>query len=116
MKTAKQVIKAWSKWTGKMHKFTKMLDGKNSPYLSFSKISTVEFCPQRYLLEYVERVKLRPEPGYFVKGRLFHEAAAKLHRARMRGRRVSLDRLIDPVARRMGEDDANHVRNAIDLM
>jgi hypothetical protein len=93
-----------------------MLDGKGEAYISFSKISTVESCPQRYLLEYVERVKLRPEPKYYVKGRLFHEAAAKLHRARMRGRRASLDQLIKPVERRMYEDDANHVRNAIDLM
>jgi len=116
MKTGKQVAKAWSNWTGKMHTFTKMLDKKSVAYLSFSKVSTVEFCPQRYLLEYVQRVKLRPEPKYFIKGRLFHEAAAKLHRARMRGRRVSLDQLIKPVERRMYEDDANHVRNAIDLM
>jgi len=116
MKTGNQVARAWSNWTGKMHTFTKMLDKKSVAYLSFSKVSTVEFCPQRYLLEYVQRVKLRPEPKYFVKGRLFHEAAAKLHRARMRGRRVFLDQLIKPVERRMYEDDANHVRNAIDLM
>jgi len=93
-----------------------MLDKKGVAYLSFSKISTVEFCPQRYLLEYVEGVKLRPEPKYFVKGRLFHEAAAKLHRARMRNRRMSLDQLVKSVERRMDEDDANHIRNAIDLM
>ena len=59
MKTGKQVTKAWSNWTGKMHTFTKMLDKKGVAYLSFSKVSTVESCPQRYLLEYVERVKLR---------------------------------------------------------
>jgi hypothetical protein len=116
MNTCKQVAKAWSNWTGKMHTFTKMLDEKGVEYLSFTKISAVEFCPQRYLLEYVEGVKLRPEPNYYVKGRLFHEAAARLHRARMRGRRVSLDQLVKPVERRMDEDDANHIRNAIDLM
>jgi len=116
MKTAKQVARAWSNWTGKMHTFTKMLDKKDVAYLSFSKISTLECCPQRYLLEYVERVKLRSEPKYLVKGWLFHEAAARLHRARMRSRRVSLDQLIKPVERRLGEGDANHVRNAIELM
>ena len=116
MKTGKQVATAWSNWTGSMPAFAKVLDKKGAAYLSFSKVSSVEFCPQRYLLEYVERVKLSPEPKYFVKGRLFHEAAARLHRARLRGRRVSLDQLIKPVERRMGEDDANHVRNAIDLM
>lgn len=116
MNMAMRVAEAWSNWTGQMHTFTRMLDREGLSYLSFSKVASVEFCPQQYLLEYVERVKLRPEPGYFVKGRLLHEAAAKLHRARMRGRRASLDQLVMPVERRLGDEDANHVRNALALM
>jgi len=114
--TAEQIATAWSAWSGKMSTFARMLDAEGIGYLSFSKVSSVTFCSQRYLLEYVERRKLSPEPTYFVKGRLLHEAAAKLHRAHRRGRRMSLDQAMKTVRRRLGAADAEHIRNALVLM
>ena len=121
MKTATRnakidVSRAWSNWTGQMRTFTRMLDREGISYLSFSKVASVESCPQKYLLEYVEGVKLRPEPAYFLKGRLLHEAAAKLHRARRRGRQISTEKLAAPAERRLEGKDVNHVRNALALM
>jgi len=116
MNTSKQVAEAWGAWRGGMATFSRMLEREGVAYLSFSKVSSLEFCPQRYWLEYVERVKVRPEPKYFVKGRLLHEAAAKLHRARARGRSVALDPLCRPIEKKLDEQDARHVRNAVELM
>lgn len=116
MKTTKDIVRAWRAWRGGMAGFGRMLDRQGVRYLSFSKVSSLEFCPQRYWLEYVERVRLRPEPGYFVKGRLLHEAAAKLHRARALGRTVTVDRLRRPIERRLEAMDAQHLLNALEVM
>lgn len=52
-------------WTGTMGAFSRALDRDGTPYLSFSKLVSVEFCSNRYLLEYVERKRLRPPPDFF---------------------------------------------------
>ena len=64
------VAEAWMGWGGQIHTFARRLDQEGTAYLSFSKVSSLEFCPQRYLLEYVQGKRLRPEPTYFKKGRL----------------------------------------------
>ncbi len=114
--SAQDIRRAWDRWTGRFEAFARKLDREGVPYLSFSKIASLEFCPQRYLLEYVKRVRLRPEPGYFVKGRLLHEAAARVYRAAQRGRTPSLDGLRRRLDRCLSKEDARHVRNAIQLL
>jgi len=74
--------------TGGIERFARKLDRDRAPYLSYSKIASVEYCPYRYHLEYVQRVRLRPEPTYFIKGRIFHKAAARLYRGIARGATV----------------------------
>ncbi len=115
MKTTTEVIEKWKHWGGNLRSFTRMLEREGTEYLSFSKVAAVEHCPQRYLLEYVERV-VPEEPFYFLKGRLMHEGAASLHRARMRRGRSSLKRAMRMVERHLGYEDATHVHNALTLM
>ena len=102
--------------TGGIVQFVKKLTRDGVPYLSYSKIASVESCPYRYHLEYVQRVRLRPEPTYFIKGRIFHKAAARLYSGIARGTTVragTLDRLIEA---HDDETDRLHLRNAVELL
>jgi len=69
--------------------------------LSFSKVVSVEFCSSRYLLEYVQRKRLRPPPDYFVNGQAFHETAARMYRGLSRGKPPDEADLLDFLARRV---------------
>lgn len=92
------------------------LDREGVPYLSYSKITSLEFCPYRYYLEYVAGVKLRPEPSYFVKGRTFHKAADRLYRTIARGRQLDTGELEPLIQKHRDEDDQRHLRNAVQLL
>lgn len=116
MRTGRDVAEEWERWPGTMRSFTRMLEREGVPHLSFSMVNALESCPQRYFLEYVEKVRPRDEPIYFIKGRLLHQAAAGFHRARGRGRGYSVERLLSPTKRGLEQDDLNHVRNAMTLM
>lgn len=101
-------------WTGSIGGFVRDLDRRGARYLAFTKVSSLEFCPYRYYLEFVKHVVLRPEPAYFIKGRIFHETAARYYRGLARARCVSpevLYALID----RHDHRDGQHLRNAVQL-
>ena len=116
MRPAREIEAMWEEWKGTVVSFTRMLEKEGIEYLSFSMVNALESCPMRYLLEYVDMVKVRPEPGYFLKGRMMHEAAARIHRGRVSGRRVSFERIQAFLERRLDEEDATHVGNALTLM
>jgi len=97
---------------GNLMRLTRELRRNGDRFTSFSKVTTVESCEYRYLLEYVERVDLDPEPAYFAKGSLFHRAMARHYREMARGRRAKLTthcRFID----RNWDDDPPHLKNAL---
>jgi len=48
--------------------FVQALHGQDLPYLSYSQITTVEFCQQRYSLQYILHRQPEPLPDYFSKG------------------------------------------------
>ncbi len=101
---------------GSMQSFMRSLDRERVPYLSYSKINSVEFCPYRYYLEYVAGVRLRPEPSYFAKGRTFHEAADRFYRAMARGAKLEPDALEPLIRRHRDEEDQRHLKNAVRLL
>lgn len=110
--TAESLVARLTALSGNLMRLTRDLDRKGERFLSFSKVSTLESCEYRYLLEYVERVKLRPQPEYFAKGGLFHQAMARHYREMRRGRRAKFEthcRFID----RNWDDDPPHLKNAI---
>jgi hypothetical protein len=96
--------------------FVKMLDDAGLAHLSWSKVSCVESCPYGYYLQYVKRVRLVPEPDYFIKGRLFHQAADQFYRGLQRGRALG-PAAFEPIVRRHKSAEArNHLRNAIQVL
>lgn len=101
---------------GDMEAVCRELDERKVPYLSYSKLSALEFCPQRYLLEYVERVELEDTPWYFFKGQTFHDAAARWLRAKPARRPGLVERLEKSLARRLGGEHGRHVHNAVLLL
>ena len=101
---------------GPIQSFMRSLDREHVPYLSYSKIASVEFCPYRYYLEYVACIRLRPEPSYFAKGRTFHKAADRLYRRIARGRQLDTAELEPLIRKHRDEDDQRHLRNAVQLL
>ena len=93
----------------------KALLSSKIPHLSYSRVSTYEFCPRAYYLEYVRQVRLVPEPEYFRKGKVFHRAAQRLYSS------------VPPSSARSPlngnslrgvkkAEDKRHLRNAVALM
>lgn len=110
------IASAFRQSKGDIARAMKSVDRHGIPYLSFSKLSDLEFCEYRYELAYVQGVEPEEEPAYFAKGHLFHAAAAGVYRAfaaRREPDRAGLHRMIDRGAR--GEDRA-HLRNALQLL
>lgn len=101
-------------WTGTFGEFIRELDRRGVSYVSYSQVSALEFCRYRYFLQYVKRLQLRPQPDYFVKGHIFHEAAAKYYRGLARGRHVTIDLLHSSIDRH-GRNDGHHLKNALTL-
>ena len=60
--------------------FAETLRREQIPHISFSQISTVESCRQRYYLQYVLGQEPQPVPDYFTKGKLFHQLVASHYR------------------------------------
>jgi ATP-dependent exoDNAse (exonuclease V) beta subunit len=112
MTTAESLTAKLEAFKGNLQRLTKDLNRRGERFLSYSKVSTVESCEYRYLLEYVERVKLDPQPEYFAKGHLFHQAMARHYRERARGRKAKFEthcRFID----QNWDDSPPHLKNAI---
>jgi hypothetical protein len=101
-------------WTGSVGGFVRDLNRRGTRYLAYSQVSSLEFCPYRYFLEFVKRVRLRPQPDYFVKGHLFHSVASKYYTGLARNRPVSVQALHSVIDRR-GREDGHHLKNAITL-
>ena len=62
--------------SGDSDRFAETLRGEEIPHLSFSQVTTVEFCEYRYFLQYVEKEEPVPFPDYFTKGKLLHQLIA----------------------------------------
>ncbi|MCD6577303.1 MAG: PD-(D/E)XK nuclease family protein [Anaerolineaceae bacterium] len=61
---------------GDSSQFVKTLKREEIPHLSFSQITTVEFCEYRYYLQYIKKETPDPLPDYFTKGSLLHQIIA----------------------------------------
>jgi hypothetical protein len=101
---------------GGAHSFVKKLDEGGHRHLSVSKVACVESCPYSYYLQYVKRVRLVPEPTYFVKGRDFHRTAAWFYRRRAHGQQTAAGDL-EPITRQRDDGEARlHLANAAALL
>ena len=114
MRGFRAISSALAEWNGSFLAFIKQMDKADVPYLSFSKIKSVESCEYRYFLEYVKGVRVR-EPLYLKKGTIFHKAASMAHSQLAKGKlnHKPIERLVD---RHFKGEDNNHLRNAIELL
>lgn len=95
--------------------FVEALRKQAVQHLSFSQISTLEFCQQRYYLQYILNQEPDPLPDYFTKGKLLHRLIAHGYQAQMAGNIPSLaDLEEDLVAANLPCDHA-HLTNALQV-
>lgn len=64
---------------GSSDRFAETLRHRQIHHISFSQITTVEFCQYRYFLEYVCLLSPTPVPDYFTKGKLFHQVVGSFY-------------------------------------
>lgn len=101
---------------GGAHSLVRKLDDGGMTHLSWSKVACVESCRQSYYLQYVKRVKLTPEPDYFVKGRLFHRAAEKFYKGLRKGAAPASADLALIFERHHSIVARGHIANAVEVM
>jgi hypothetical protein len=82
---AKALQSEWQAWTGSFAEFMADLDGRKVPYLSHSKVATVERCPRCYYKQYI--LGEQPCSDALTTGLLFHQAAAASYARRRDSRR-----------------------------
>lgn len=82
---------------GNSEQFAETIRHERIPHLSFSKITSVEFCEYRYFLQYVLLKDPIPTPDYFTKGKLMHEIIAESYKKAMFNRRVNLNEYIKKI-------------------
>ena len=76
----KRILDLIQRTNGDGDVFAQTLRRERIPHISFSQVSCVEFCPQRYYLQYVLGQDPDPLPDYFTKGKLFHSLLADFYR------------------------------------
>ncbi len=79
MRGSESLRRTWGRWRGSFAWFMKKLDERQIPYLSHSKISTVERCPRCYYNQYIRGEK--PSSDAITTGLLFHSAVASFYEA-----------------------------------
>lgn len=90
--TAETLQRNWREWTGSFPDFMRQLDQQRTPYLSHSKVATVERCPRCYYQQYI--LGEQPSSDALTTGVAFHQAAAAFYEATRAGRRsISLEEL-----------------------
>lgn len=105
---------ALSNWKSSFGDFVRQLDEDGVPYVSYTKLSCVESCELRYLLEYVERVEF-DEPLYFTKGKVFHDAASLAYQQLGQGQGDPRP-ILQIVNKHNDDEDQTHLMNAINLL
>lgn len=75
--SAEALSQAWQAWGGSFPSFMADLDRRGVPYLSHSKVATVERCPRCYYRQFV--LGEQPASDALTTGLLFHQAAAAFY-------------------------------------
>lgn len=96
-------------------RFGQTLRRKKIPHLSFSQVAAVELCHQRYYLNYVKEVKLKPGPNYFIKGKLMHQFIASSYKRIANERKVSPSTYLTAIHRVYRNEHRIHLENAVQV-
>jgi len=92
--------------------FAGTLRREHIPHLSFSQVTTAEFCPYRYHLQYIQNRDPDPVPEYFTKGKLFHQVVAASYREDRASASGAYQLALGTFAREYGGDNQHHLANA----
>ena len=92
--------------------FVAFLRREKIPHLSFSQITTIEFCEYRYQLQYIEVRELEPTPLYFVKGKAMHELIADTYRGMQNGDENKTYTPDESFSDEMDAESERHLMNA----
>ncbi|RJQ43875.1 MAG: PD-(D/E)XK nuclease family protein [Anaerolineaceae bacterium] len=95
--------------------FVETLRQEHLPHLSFSQISTIEFCPYRYYLQYIRFQQPEPLPDYFTKGKLLHKLIAQFYQSQKDGNTVDLSDLESEISLSTNNMNHAHIVNALQL-
>lgn len=95
--------------------FVQALNRQHIFHLSFSQISTVEFCPYRYYLQYILYQQPEPMPDYFTKGKLLHEIIARFYQAQKEGEDLDLSDIERAFPSQLDQQTITHIGNALQL-
>ena len=95
--------------------FAKSLRNDRIEHLSFSQISTVEFCHYRYYLQYIRLMEPDPVPDYFVKGKLFHQAVAAHYRESLLDGERASRQASEMFEREFEGESQQHLKNAFQV-
>ncbi len=98
---------------GNSDQFAETLRHRHIPHLSFSQVSTVEFCHYRYFLQYEQLVDPVPVPDYFTKGKLIHQVIAATYSSLATGQPVDPAAYNQLIHRHYQGDSETHLQNAV---
>lgn len=93
--------------------FAETLRQQRIPHLSFSQITTVEFCHYRYYLQYIRIVDPQPLPDYFTKGKLLHQLIAKTYQQAAAHQPVDPQGHFKQIAGHYHDEHQTHLENAV---
>lgn len=99
--------------SGNSDRFAETLRHRQIPHLSFSQITTVEFCEYRYFLQFVRMIDPTPIPDYFTKGKLLHWAIASFYEYTAQGREYPLDQIFRTIDQEYQGESQHHLHNAV---
>ena len=105
----------WQAWAGTFPDFMAELDRRRVPYLSHSKVATVERCPRCYYRQYV--LGEPPSSDALTTGTLFHQAAAALYLSRRSAPPcASPTDAVPPLPKHPSPDEQPYLDNALALL
>ncbi len=107
------IIQVIESLNGDSDQFADTLKRNHIPHISFSQITSVEFCPYKYYLEYVEMVELDPPPMYFTKGRLLHQIIAKSYQKIDHHESLDIDEYDNLIDNQLWDVHNQHLKNAV---
>jgi hypothetical protein len=98
---------------GDSEQFARTLRQNHIPHLSFSQITSVEFCHYQYYLQYVELREPDPVPTYFTKGKVLHQIIAASYRKISQSEPVDNAEYFALIDSQFSDEHNRHLKNAV---
>jgi hypothetical protein len=95
--------------------FARILRKEQIPHLSFSQVTSVEFCQYQYYLQYCQVLEPDPVPTYFEKGKLLHEIIAASYGRVTKSEPIEVALYQEMIDRHFDGEHHLHLSNAIRL-